>query len=232
MQWALTMLLSLLFIPVNLAVLFSFSCFAPVFSLKKEPVFFGIGIFAFTAVYFKFSQLFDKPYILAHELSHALAGLARGNKIKKIKVGSKSGYVAFGSKTDFWTSIAPYILPFYSIAAALIYFLLSLLADMGPWRPFFLCLQGFLISFHAVNTLSVMSSGVQSDFKKTKSVFFSYMLVIFLNMLLIAILIKLLFPHSADLTLFLRKSVNNFIDIIGYAVFYARKIYFAAKGLK
>lgn len=232
MQWALTMFFSLFFIPINLALFLSFSSFACVFSFKKEPLFFAIGIFIFIAVYLRFSPLFDRPYILAHELSHAIVGFLRGNKVKKIEIGSKSGYVAFASKTDLWTSIAPYILPFYCVATAIIYFILSFFFDVRTWRLFFLCAQGFLISYHVVNTLSTMTSAVQSDFKKTKSVFLSYMLVIFLNMILLALLIKLLFPHSANLTLFLKTSFDNFLNITKFTLFYARKICFATGHLK
>lgn len=214
MSAALRTLISFLFIPLNIAVLFSFSVFSPILSFKSGPIFFFSGAIVFAVLYVRFPDFFRKPYILAHELSHALAGIVFGNKIKKIKIKSDSGYVSFATKPDFITSLAPYIFPFYCVLFALIFFITSLFADINRWRNIFLAAQGFFICFHAANTVSVMTSGVQSDFKKTKSVFLSYMAVFFLNLIFFAFIIKMLFPEKTHLALFFRESFLNLKTIL------------------
>ncbi|NLI10739.1 MAG: hypothetical protein GX447_08315 [Elusimicrobia bacterium] len=216
MSAAFRTLISFLFIPLNIAVLFSFSVFSPILSLKSGPIFFFSGAIIFAVLYVRFPEFFRKPYILAHELSHAMAGIILGNKIKKIKIKSDSGYVSFGAKPDFITSLAPYIFPFYCALFALIFFAISLFADIKHWRNIFLAAQGFFICFHAANTISVMTSDLQSDFKKTKSVFLSYMAVFFLNLIFFAFIIKMLFPEKTNLTLFFRESFSNLKSISAF----------------
>ncbi|GAB4032052.1 MAG: hypothetical protein Fur0012_10110 [Elusimicrobiota bacterium] len=215
MSSALKNMASLVLIPFNLSALWALGVFFPVFSLKsRETVFFLSGLAVYSILYLKFPQRFSGLYILAHELSHALWGLVRGNRIKKISVGKNSGYVLFSKKTDFWTAMAPYIFPFYAFAAAAVFFTVSLFQDLHAWRNWFLGLEGFFLGFHFFNTASVMTSSIQSDFKKTRAPFFSYLAVFSLNILFLALILKLLFPQKAGLGIFFSALYSNFKMLI------------------
>ncbi|OGR50377.1 MAG: hypothetical protein A2X34_03395 [Elusimicrobia bacterium GWC2_51_8] len=133
-------------------------------------------------------------YVMAHECSHALAALLSGAKIKKISVKKHSGYVLTDSTNTFIT-LAPYFVPFYAVAAGLLYFLAGFFVDIRPARPYFLALSGFFLSFHALSTIEILTGPLQSDIKKAGGRFFSYTALLLLNSLFAAAIIKLMFPE-------------------------------------
>ncbi|MFA6435247.1 MAG: hypothetical protein WCW52_11185 [Elusimicrobiales bacterium] len=137
-------------------------------------------------------------YVLAHELSHALAALASGVRIRKITVGKRGGFVALNS-TSTLISLAPYFIPFYALAAGLAYGLAAFFMDMSPYRPLFTGAVGFLLAFHLLNTVDILAGPVQSDLKKAGGVFFSVSLVLLLNSLCLALALKLIFPELVSL---------------------------------
>ena len=137
-------------------------------------------------------------YVLAHELSHALAALVSGVKIRKINVGKHGGYVAM-SATNAFISLAPYFIPFYALAAGLTYGLASFFRDMAPYRPFFTGVTGFFLAFHILHTGDILTGPVQSDLKKAGGVLFSFSLVVLLNSLCLALALKMIFPDLISL---------------------------------
>ncbi len=137
-------------------------------------------------------------YVLAHELSHALAALISGVKIKKINIRKNGGYVAM-SATNAFISLAPYFIPFYALAAGLAYGLASFFLDMAPYRPFFTGATGFFLAFHLLHTGDILTGPVQSDLKKAGGVLFSISMVVLLNSLCLAVALKLIFPDLVSL---------------------------------
>jgi len=137
-------------------------------------------------------------YVFAHELSHALAALVSGVKVRKIKVGRRGGYVALNS-TNAFISLAPYFIPFYALAAGLIYGTAAFFTDMAPYRPVFTGATGFLLAFHLLNTGDILSGPVQSDLKKAGGALFSFSMVLLLNSLCLAMALKLIFPELISL---------------------------------
>lgn len=167
--------------------------------------------------------IFHKPlakngyaYVAAHECSHALAAILSGAKIKKISVGKRGGYVLLDAGNTFIT-LAPYFVPFYAVAAGLIYSTAGFFADLSPARPYFLALSGFLLSFHTLSTMEILSGPLQSDLKKAGGRFFSYTALLTLNSLIAAAIVRMMFPellnfrdylvsialHAKTITLFL-----------------------------
>jgi hypothetical protein len=137
-------------------------------------------------------------YILAHELSHALAALVSGVKIRKINVGKNGGYVAL-SATNTFISLAPYFIPFYALASGLIYGLAAFFTDMTPYRPLFTGIAGFFLTYHLLNTGEILTGPMQSDLKKAGGALFSVSLVFLLNSLGLALALKLIFPDLISL---------------------------------
>ncbi len=141
-------------------------------------------------------------YVAAHELSHALAAVLSGVKIKKISVNRRGGYVLLNASNAFIT-LAPYFVPFYALTAALTYFAAGYFMDVRPARPWFLALIGFLLSFHALSTAEILAGPLQSDIKKAGGRAFSYTMITALNSLAAALIIKLLFPGLLSLRAYL-----------------------------
>lgn len=53
-------------------------------------------------------------YVLGHELTHALWGLAFGARVSRLKVGAKGGSVQL-TKSNVWITLAPYFFPFWTM---------------------------------------------------------------------------------------------------------------------
>ncbi len=134
-----------------------------------------------------------RPYVAAHELTHALAAVFSGVRVRKISVSRKSGYVLLDS-TNAFISLAPYFIPFYTLAAGAAYALAGFFWNVAPFRPWFLAAAGFTLAFHLLHTADVLSGPVQSDLKKAGGPVFSLPLLVLLNCLGVAAALKLLFP--------------------------------------
>lgn len=137
-------------------------------------------------------------YVLAHELSHALAALVSGVKVRRIKVRRDGGYVAMDS-TNAFISLAPYFVPFYALAAGAAYIVAGYFMDMAPYRRLFIAATGFLLAFHMLNTFEILSGPLQSDLKKAGGAVFSFSMVILLNSLCLALALKLIFPDLVSI---------------------------------
>jgi len=139
-----------------------------------------------------------KLYVAAHELTHALAALFSGVRVRKISVKSSSGYVLLDS-TNAFISLAPYFVPFYTLAAAALYWLAGRFFHVAPLRPWFLAAAGFTLAFHLLHTAEILGGPVQSDLKKAGGPVFSLPLLLLLNCLGLAAALKLLFPSLISL---------------------------------
>ena len=114
-------------------------------------------------------------YVLGHELTHAVWGLAFGARVSDIKVRSSGGSVML-SKSNVWISLAPYFFPFWTAVVAL--FALAakgIMCFAAPGAPFplpwlWMFAVGFTWSFHACFTIrSLMQT--QPDVEEYGKVF-------------------------------------------------------------
>jgi len=137
-------------------------------------------------------------YVTAHELTHAMAALASGVRVRKISVKSRSGYVLLDS-TNAFISLAPYFIPFYTLAAAALYWTAGRFFDAAPLRPWFLGAAGFTLAFHLLHTAEILGGPVQSDLRKAGGPVFSLPLLLLLNCLGLAAALRLLFPELIHL---------------------------------
>jgi hypothetical protein len=102
-----------------------------------------------------------RSYVLAHELSHALAACFSGARVGGLRVGRDGGSVEV-SHTNLFITLAPYMIPFYSLALLAGTAGAGLFRDVSGWLPFLPFGLGFTWSFHLCFTLQALSAG-QSD---------------------------------------------------------------------
>jgi hypothetical protein len=133
-------------------------------------------------------------YVTAHELTHALAAVFSGVRVRKISVKRQSGYVLLDSTNSF-ISLAPYFIPLYTLSVAAAYWLAGRFWPVAHLRPWFLGAAGFTLAFHILHTTDVLTGPVQSDLKKAGGPVFSIPLLLLLNCLGLTAAIKLLFPE-------------------------------------
>jgi MFS family permease len=102
-----------------------------------------------------------RSYVLAHELSHALAAWLSGARVKQFRVGKEDGFVEV-SHTNLFITLAPYLIPFYSVLLLAGTAVTGLFADVSPWMPFLPFALGLTGSYHLCFTVMALSAG-QSD---------------------------------------------------------------------
>jgi len=162
-------------------------------SSGKEYIPFWLGALCYVV----FQIAFYKPmraYVFGHELTHAFAGILSGAKIKKFKAGKNSGSVVL-TKDNVWITLAPYFFPLYTFAVIVVYLMLGWFVNIKPLYPYFLFLIGFTVAFHIALTVYIIGIG-QPDLK-VYGVFFSYVLIIFVNILVFSLLMVMAFPKAA-----------------------------------
>lgn len=140
-----------------------------------------------------------RMYVLGHELSHLVVARAFGGKIISWSVSAEGGYVET-NKTNTWITLAPYLLPFYSVVVMLIFGLagmfwrlqemhgLSIGSHVVHLRPvwIFYAMLGLTWWFHITYTLKTVFIH-QSDLERNGE-FFSMALIFLINVALIVAL--------------------------------------------
>ena len=96
-----------------------------------------------------------RTYVLGHELTHAVWGLAFGARVSNIKVAASGGSVTL-SKSNVWITLAPYFFPFYTALVALAALATRIFADPIPWPLAWLFAIGFTWCFHVYFTLHAL----------------------------------------------------------------------------
>ncbi len=102
-----------------------------------------------------------RSYVLAHELSHALASWLSGGTASQLRVGKDGGSVHV-SKSGILVQLAPYFVPFYTLVVLIVGAGVALFIDPAEWWVSYAFLLGFSWSFHISFTLYALS-GHQSD---------------------------------------------------------------------
>lgn len=139
-------------------------------------------------------------YVFAHEITHLLVAkyLFRG-KIFDWKVTSSGGYVET-NKSNTWITLGPYLLPLYTLLVMFVFGVTALFWDVMQWRAVGLAgfevhvrgiwalyfLVGFTWAFHLTYTLQTVHVE-QGDLTRNGE-FFSMLLIVLVNLLLITLL--------------------------------------------
>lgn len=157
----------------------------------EEFIFFGVGGAAW-AVGYATGWRPVRSYVFGHEMSHLVVARLFGGRIFDWKVTAEGGYVET-NKSNTWITLAPYLLPFYSVIVLLVFGLAGLAWDMREvvglagvhLRPvwLFYALIGLTWSFHATYTAKTVLAE-QSDLQRNGE-FFSLMLIFLINVALL-----------------------------------------------
>ncbi|MCF7849883.1 MAG: hypothetical protein K9M45_13610 [Kiritimatiellales bacterium] len=133
-----------------------------------------------------------RTYVLAHELTHALWAVLMGAKVGRIKVGKNGGHVEL-SKSNFIITLAPYFFPLYCFLVIAGYYAAGLRFDVAPYKTWWLGAVGFTWGFHITFTIYMLMER-QPDVQEHGHLF-SYVVIYFMNVLLMGIWIVLIgFP--------------------------------------
>lgn len=155
---------------------------------------FVLGAAVYVGIHYRFYN-FSRMYVFIHEMTHALAAVLCGIRIKDVSIGKESGYVKM-SRTNTFVVLAPYFVPGYVLIVALLYAGLSVFVDLTPYRQVVLFLIGFFMAFHFIQTFHTLWEVDQPDLKLAGGKFFSCVSIVLANMLVLALVLKILFPQD------------------------------------
>ena len=141
---------------------------------------------------------FSRWYVLGHEVTHAIAALLCGSRVHDMSVREESGYVKM-DKSNAWIVLAPYVVPGYVILSFLCYLVLDLFMDVAPYRPIFIFMVGFFTAFHWIQTIKTLTEADQPDLKLAGGKIFSYIIIGLVNLVVLAVVLKGLFPQTISL---------------------------------
>ncbi|OEG71807.1 hypothetical protein ATZ36_12635 [Candidatus Endomicrobiellum trichonymphae] len=176
---------------------------------------FWIGILCYVV----FQVILYKPmktYVFGHELSHAIAGILSGARIKKFNIRKESGSIVL-TKDNVWITLAPYFFPIYTYIVIIIYIFLGWFVNIKQFYGYFLFLAGFSIAFHVALTTYILSIE-QSDLR-IYGTFFSYIIIFMANIAVFVLLAALVFPDDIGVKDICLRVFGNIADI--YKFIYA-----------
>ena len=177
----------------------------------------AVPFWAGAAGYFLFQLIFFRPvrtYVFGHELTHAMAGILSGARLKKFKVASSGGSVVL-TKTNIFITLAPYFIPIYTVLLIIVYWAGGKFWAFDNYHSLFLFLAGFSLSFHFGLTYFALAQG-QSDLKQF-GVFFSGVIIVLVNCFVIVLLFKALFPNEVGLKSYFIASWERTVIIVNYS---------------
>ena len=144
-----------------------------------------------------------------------------GCRIRDIHVGKDSGYVKL-TQCNAFVALSPYFIPAYTVLLGLLYCGLSLWRDMEPYRLVFVFGVGFFTAFHFIQTFKTLFEAQQPDLKMAGGKVFSAISISLVNIIILALLCKILFPEQVSLLQSLRNvwggTYNTWRILVNYIV--------------
>ncbi len=132
-------------------------------------------------------RIFLYPYVLGHELTHAVFVVLFRGKVTDFHVSSEGGYITT-NKTNLVIALSPYFVPFWSVICALSYGVLRLSTQLQPgWDLAFYAVMGFTWTFHMAWTLWMIPRD-QPDLKENGT-FLSLVVIYLANLLVLVALL-------------------------------------------
>ena len=178
------------------------------------PYWFAGGFLVYLAVHF----LFRKPiltYVVGHELTHALFAVLFGGSVKSFHASERGGQVTI-TKSNFIITLAPYFFPLYT-ALVLGAYWVARAAQASALMPWIVLLAGASFAFHLVLTIVFLLDD-QKDIQE-HGAFFSYPLILLFNIVLTALLVRLLLAVDMDFLSYLSNGIIRSLRIytVGFA---------------
>ena len=155
--------------------------------LSPEAIAFCGGLAAFVLCWMTVSHPV-RTYVLGHELTHALWGLAFGALPSNLHVGESGGSVRL-TKSNMLITLAPYFFPFYTFVVIVVALITSAFVRPLPWLPLWMFMIGFTWAFHVLFTLETLTQR-QPDVALYGRVF-SWTLIYLANVLLVLLWLAL-----------------------------------------
>ena len=208
-------------------VLLPAACFATVETAQlyvgvlgnyKSAANFMLGASVYAAIHYTVYD-FPQVYVFMHEMTHALVALLCGSRVKDISVGTDSGYVKM-DKTNTLIVLAPYVIPGYTILVVFGYMVAGLFTDMTPYRQLFLFGVGFCTSFHLIQTVDTLLEADQPDLKLAGGKIFSVVVIVLANLVVLALILKGLFPEKVALKQGALRVVENTVRVWKFLINY------------
>lgn len=162
-------------------------------------------------LYLPFHALVYRPvlsHVLAHELSHALAAVLLGGKVSAIHA-TQTGGSAVVTSSHWFVSLAPYVLPFYTVLLLPVYGI----AD-ADFRPVLAALLGFTYGFHL--TLTAASLRHPQPDLKTAGAPFSLIFIGAGNIMTAMLLLTVVWPEALPLLPTLKSAARWAAEILGF----------------
>jgi hypothetical protein len=173
---------------------------------------FAAGMIVFGILYLLIPQkALMIPYVLGHEITHAIWVWIFGGKVSdQFHVSHEGGHV-MTDRVNTWIILAPYFFPIYSLLVVTIYGAASLAADLSPYRWTLFFFLGMTLAFHLVFTCLLIMKG-QPDLHYGGT-FFSLSIIYLINLLLITGLLLMTGKHVSFVA-FGRLFLENTADFI------------------
>jgi hypothetical protein len=167
-----------------------------------EMRWFLLGAVSWSLIYSVLGRKLMICYVFAHEWTHVLAARLFGAKIYNVKVSSTGGYVET-NKSNVFISLAPYVLPFYTLLFMGLCLIVSQFTDLHTvthlplWHwviPFdytkvYFTGIGLTWGFHLCYTIATLKTEQTDLLRNGES--FSLILIMTLNIYLLACLLLL-----------------------------------------
>ena len=179
----------------------------------------------------KYLYNFSRPYVFAHEVTHALAAWCCGYKVSDMKVNEESGATKVSDINTF-VLLAPYCLPLYVIGIILVFYITSFFwEDILAYNRIFLGFLGFFMAMHLVHTYKTLTETEQSDISLAGGGLFSFGLIAVVNLSLLLLLINFLFPNIIAPFALFKKVFIQTIDFWKVSFSYLYKLILWVKNL-
>lgn len=186
----------------------------------SAAVSFLLGVLIYAGIHYGYYN-FSRMYVFMHEMTHALAALLCGCRIKDISIGQNSGYVKM-DRCNAFVVLSPYFVPGYVLLTLFVYMIGDLFVDLAPYRQIFLFLVGFFTSFHFIQTFKTLFEADQPDLKLAGGKIFSVVMISLANLVILALVLKGLFPEAVSLGAgaknVLRGTLNTWRILVNYII--------------
>jgi len=198
-----------------------------IFNFKTALSFLGGGAVYLLIHFYVYN--FSRPYVAAHEITHALVALLFGYKVKKVQIGESSGSVKLDNYNAA-VALAPYVLPLYFlIFAAAAVILLHNGYNSELYKNIYAAVFGFLFVFHVFHTVKTLTETKQPDLKMAGGAFFSLFCILFFNLLFAVIFLAVIFPERVSLSgMFwsvLRDTFSFWQKVINYIIVHVIELF-------
>ena len=119
-------------------------------------------------------------YVMGHELTHAIAILLCGGKIKGIKITATQGGYVLTSKTNIFISLAPYFVPFWLLVWMPAVWAINYFYPFSTYTEWFYAGFGFWLAYHLYWTAYSIIQERQPDLFDN-GLLFSVLIVMLIN---------------------------------------------------